>query len=126
MARLSENFLESEFKCKHTGIPTPCPPRAIDRGLINLLEALRCRLGGKPITVSFNGGYRCPIHNKNVGGATHSQHLYGKAADIKVAGVAPSVVQTEAEKLLVNTGGIGYGKTFTHLDTRAAKARWTY
>lgn len=35
---------------------------------------------GKPITV--NSGFRCQIHNRNVGGVVNSQHLRGEAADI--------------------------------------------
>ena len=35
---------------------------------------------GQPIYV--NSGYRCPKHNKSVGGALNSQHCKGEAADI--------------------------------------------
>lgn len=47
----------------------------------NVLDPLRERYG-KPIIV--NSGYRCPKHNREVGGATNSQHLKGEAADIRV------------------------------------------
>lgn len=44
-----------------------------------VLEPVRERLG-KPIVV--NSGFRCPIHNRAVGGATGSQHMKGEAADL--------------------------------------------
>lgn len=37
---------------------------------------------GKPIYV--NSGFRCPLHNKTVGGVTNSQHIAGEASDIHV------------------------------------------
>ena len=44
------------------------------------LEALRTRLGDKPLIVT--SGFRSRSCNAKVGGATNSQHLYGNAADI--------------------------------------------
>lgn len=35
---------------------------------------------GKPVVV--NSGFRCPIHNRAVGGVTNSQHTRGEAADV--------------------------------------------
>lgn len=46
----------------------------------NVLEPARRKLG-KPIIV--NSGFRCPLHNGRVGGATASQHMKGEAADIR-------------------------------------------
>lgn len=45
----------------------------------NVLDPLREKYG-KPIRVS--SGYRSPILNRSVNGATSSQHIFGKAADI--------------------------------------------
>lgn len=51
------------------------------RVIINeLLDPLRERYG-KPIYV--NSGYRCPKHNREVGGVPNSQHTCGEAADIR-------------------------------------------
>lgn len=48
--------------------------------LVNLvLDPLR-EAWGSPLTV--NSGYRCAALNRAVGGAAHSQHLTGQAADI--------------------------------------------
>jgi len=75
--RLSEHFCVEEFACHHCGQCIDIHPR-----LIELLEQLRKNIGGYPLHI--NSGYRCPIHNANVGGVPNSQHLFGTAADIAV------------------------------------------
>lgn len=112
-------FKRSEFKCKCGKCGGfPVEP---DENLVKILEKIRAYFG-KPVTI--NSGVRCATHNKNVGGATASQHLKGTAADIAVEGVAPSRVATYAETLMPKTGGIGRYNTFTHIDVRKVKARW--
>ena len=49
--------------------------------LMEKLEKLRA-YGG--FTIHINSGYRTPSYNKKIGGASHSQHIYGTAADISV------------------------------------------
>lgn len=71
---LSEHFAENEFICKH------CGKSKINPRLIELLEQLRYNAGGYPLYI--NSGYRCEVHNKNVGGVPNSQHVQGNAADI--------------------------------------------
>lgn len=39
---------------------------------------------GKPIYV--NSGFRCPLHNVRVGGASQSQHVRGQAVDLRIEG----------------------------------------
>ena len=85
---------------------------------------------GKPLTIT--SAFRTAAHNKNVKGATYSQHCYGKAADIRVQGVSVEDVADYAETLLKNTGGIGRypvkkGRPagWVHVDVREAKSRWT-
>ncbi len=112
--QLSKNFNEREFACRH------CGQIHIEPELINKLQALRDALS-KPITVT--SGYRCPTHNKNVGGASQSRHMQGQAADIVVPGVSPAQVARAAER--VGFGGIGiYAKQgFTHVDI-GPRRRW--
>lgn len=57
-------------------------------------------------------------------GARASQHLLGRAADIQVSGASPLLVGQIAEYYLGGHGGIGVYQTFTHVDTRTARARW--
>lgn len=112
----TRNFKISEFRCKGSG---QLPKGGMDSKLITKLEELRYALGNKPTII--NSGYRSKSHNAAVGGAKNSQHLYGKAADIKVRGVTPTTVYNAADKLF---NGVGKYPTFTHVDTRSGRARF--
>lgn len=117
--KLAPNFFDDEFKCKCCG---KLPPRGMKTLLIVLLQRLRDAVG-KPLII--NSGYRCPKHNKEVGGATHSQHVLGTAADVKVPPglTVPQLAQIAAE---VGFDGIGryIRQGFIHVDVRGSKARW--
>ena len=114
--KLSTNFRVREFACKDGSDPV-----FIDSELVVVLQKVRNHFG-KPVTIT--SAYRTPPHNSKEGGATYSQHLYGKAADIKVQGVAPVKVAEYAKTILKNYGGIGIYSTFTHIDTRENCSRW--
>ena len=73
-------FKEQEFVCRCCGGLPPFAKENIEALVENVLDPLRERYG-RPIVV--NSGYRCPKHNKEVGGATNSQHMKGEAADIR-------------------------------------------
>lgn len=111
---ISKNFKLREFACKDGSNLVK-----VDSELLDKLQKLRDRIN-KPIII--NSGYRTPEHNKKVGGASGSQHLLGKAVDIKVNGMTPTTLAKHAEA--VGFRGIGLYKTFIHVDTRAVKARW--
>lgn len=113
---LSKNFKVKEFACTDG-----TDPIFIDSDLVTILQKIRSHFG-KSVTIT--SAYRTPPKNKACGGTTYSQHLYGKAADIKVKGIAPKKVASYAETLLKNKGGIGIYSTFTHIDTRTTKSRW--
>lgn len=114
--KLSINFRVREFACTDGSDPI-----FIDTELVNVLQKIRTHFG-KSVTIT--SAYRTPPKNKAAGGEKYSQHLYGKAADIKVSGIAPKTVAAYAEKLLPGKGGIGTYSTFTHVDVRTTKARW--
>lgn len=113
---LSKNFKVKEFACTDG-----TDPIFIDSELVAVLQKIRSHFG-KSVTIT--SAYRTPSRNKAVGGEMYSQHQYGKAADVKVKGIAPEKVAAYAETLLKNRGGIGRYSTFTHIDVRAEKARW--
>ena len=113
--RLSTNFKVKEFACQDGSDPI-----FIDSELVSILQKIRNHFG-KPVNIT--SAYRTATHNKKVGGTSFSQHLYGKAADIKVQGIVPSEVAKYAETLL-DEGGIGIYNTFTHIDVRSTKSRW--
>lgn len=114
--KLSANFRVREFACSDGSDPI-----FIDTDLVKILQKIRNHFG-KAVTIT--SAYRTPTHNKSVGGTTYSQHLYGRACDIKVKSVSPAKVAAYVEKLMPNKGGIGIYKTFTHVDVRAVKSRW--
>ena len=107
--RLAPNFTAHEFWC-HDG----CMTSKVDGVLLYKLELLRSALGDRPIVVT--SGFRCHRNNKKAGGAKHSQHLTGKAADIKVAGVSMPRLAAAARKV-----GFSFIKVYgdhVHVDVR--------
>ena len=114
--QLTANFKSSEFDCKCNGL---CKETEIDESLVKVLQDIREHFG-KPVTI--NSGYRCATHNKNVGGASSSQHLKGKAADIVVKTIEPIEVARYAESIGVT--GIGLYDWGCHIDTRNSKSFW--
>ena len=125
MTQISQHFTAEEFKCNCGGkyCKGDTVPGGIDRALLYVLEVIRWRFG-KPMTI--NSAIRCPAWNRKWHGVSNSQHLYGKAADIKVRGVAPAQVAACAKQVLGDGhGGVGTYPTFTHVDIRSTAARWT-
>ncbi len=117
MRQLSEHFNSNEFEC-HCG---KCELIAPPEELLTVLEDVREHFG-KPVTIM--SGYRCPIHNANVGGAKGSKHKKGIAADIKVKDTSPNKVQEYVLNKYKDSYGIGKYAYFTHIDVRDYKARW--
>lgn len=114
--KLSTNFKVKEFACTDGSDPI-----FIDSELVSILQSIRTHFG-KAVTIT--SAYRTPTKNKAVGGTAYSQHMYGKAADIKVNGVSPEMVAAYAEEILCGNGGIGRYQTFTHIDVRENCSRW--
>ena len=121
--QLRPHFRVREFRCRDGSDPV-----FVDDELVALLQQIRQHFG-TPLTIT--SAYRTPAHNKACGGAAYSQHLYGRAADFKIAGVGPDTVAAYAETLLPGRGGIGVyppkaGRPngWVHVDTRPEKSRW--
>ena len=122
------HFSASEFACRCGA----CSFTDVDQGLIDGLEALRA-LAGSPIKIV--SGIRCPAHNSSpsVGGKPASKHLpdsngISGAADLKAVGSeAPSSGLMFLLSLSVSSfGGRGLGGSTIHVDSRPARASWTY
>ena len=71
----TKNFKISEFCCKH------CGENLVHQEIINLAQKIRDFMN---IPIRVNSGYRCPFHNKRVGGVVNppSYHVQGLAADL--------------------------------------------
>lgn len=67
------------IKKKINNTPTKEVENNLNQLIDNILDPLR-EAWGQPIIVG--SGYRCEALNKAVGGASHSQHKLGQAADI--------------------------------------------
>ena len=134
MPILSKYFNDDEFKCKGDseenisiygrgcGCDFSLPEQGMDVRLIALLDKLRETIG---VPLEISCGYRCEIHNADVGGVSNSQHLYGIACDILVPeGFTVDELADFAE--YVGFDGIGryYDDNFVHVDTRGSVARW--
>jgi uncharacterized protein YcbK (DUF882 family) len=97
--------------------------------LCEALEVIRSALGDKSIHVG--SGYRDRAYNQAIGGARHSQHMEGRAADIIVTGVTPADVHKCVYELYISKqlkiGGLGSYPTFTHVDLRPGEfiRTWT-
>ena len=119
--RLSANFTVDEFACHGSDC---CSTIEIDEQLVKYVQKIRDHFKA-PVTI--NSGYRCPLHNKRIGGAKNSYHARGMATDIVVKCVAPKDVAKYAESIGIK--GIGLYETtsdgyFVHIDTRTTKSFW--
>ena len=122
--KITNNFSLEEFECK-----CGCKmPEFVKKNIIELAENLQVirDVVGK---LNLTNAYRCKEHNADVGGATNSQHLKGKAADVKSKEYDVLEVSKTIEGLIksekIEQGGIGIYNTFTHYDIRGVRARWS-
>jgi hypothetical protein len=121
---ISEHFSIAEFRCKCGGRLQGCQTVLIQRDLLIGLEKLRKSYPEGLVIIS---GYRCTQHNKSIGGAVGSQHIWGRAADI------PGLLSIGEMRALKIFTGIGYrsrDRKVVHVDMRAGSAvsptTWRY
>jgi len=124
-----------ELACKdgpnHT-VGTPYPSEFINDGtahkLSTMFENIRSLFNDKPITIL--SAFRTIEHNKKIGGATKSQHLFGRALDLKPpVGISIDKFYNTIKEfaVLFKITGIGKYKTFVHVDFRpSSNGRITY
>jgi uncharacterized protein YcbK (DUF882 family) len=114
--KLTKNFSLSEFACKDG---TAVPPELGDNAkeLAENLQVLRDYLDSP---LHINSAYRTVSHNKKVGGAPKSQHLFCKAADVVSSKYTPDQVYAAIMHLIkegkMKAGGVGRYNSFTHYD----------
>ena len=118
-----DKHVSAHFKVKEFhSLKDPEDTVLVDEKLVELLENIR-KFTGKPVII--NSGYRSAAYNATIKGAvSNSQHVQGKAADIRITGVTPARIAQIAECFLGSSGGIGIYSTFTHVDVRTSCARW--
>jgi hypothetical protein len=94
---------------------------------VEKMERLRQRLG---FALIFNSAYRCPEHNRTVGGALDSWHMK-IATDTRPewAGIDDNEYLRRLQAIGDEAPGVGFRgigtySTFRHLDCRPVPARW--
>ena len=121
--QLSPHFNAREFRCQcgktHETL--------IASKLVDKLEALYTALNCSKIIVT--SGYRCPEHDKAVGGTSSGQHTKGTAADVccyRQDGqpISSKTVCCKAQDLgFTGIANITSSYQYTHLDVRAS-GKW--
>jgi uncharacterized protein YcbK (DUF882 family) len=119
MGATSEHFSNSELACHHCGV-NECSPE-----LVEALEKFRT-LSGQPVIV--NDAYRCAVHNAATANAAKaSEHLMGRAADIRISGMTAAQLEAIANKIPEIKGiGRADNQGYLHIDVREQPARWCY
>jgi len=123
--QLSKHFNSKEFECNCN----KCDEQLISEILLDKLEQVREQYS-KPIKIT--SGYRCPDHNKAIGGKPGSSHMSGLAVDI-----TPVILTLDDLDLLYeicynifDNIGDGRPKNFVHVDVRepkpTGKRHWIY
>ena len=120
--KLSKNFTSREFRCKCG----KAHDYKIETALIEKLQALTDVLEADKVII--NSGYRCPAHDRNVGGNGYGQHTKGTAADIKAYKNGQPIDTRKIACKMQDLGFTGIGnidRTYTaiHGDVRNT-ARW--
>jgi uncharacterized protein YcbK (DUF882 family) len=94
----------------------------------DLLHDLLVKLGHPDAEIDIVCGYRTPTSNNYLrehgpGVALHSQHMQGKAIDIRIPGISTAKVRDAA--LSLQRGGVGYyaQSDFVHVDVGPVR-RW--
>ena len=118
------NFKPREFHCKCGDCLGVLPDPAATRHLAWGLQQIR-DLANVPIKV--NSGYRCPEHNKAIGGHPKSYHMKGWAADLHPMGISPNELHGVIEDLVISKripeGGLVLYPTVVHYDIQHRRRR---
>jgi uncharacterized protein YcbK (DUF882 family) len=124
--RLTKNFTKREFKSKD-GSKMSIEILENVKELACNLQVLRDFLG-EPLRI--NSAYRSEAHNQAVGGSSRSQHLLGKASDLRVRELDSEDLYHIIEALIsegkMKEGGLGLYNSFVHYDIRGTRARWNF
>lgn len=129
LKHLSQHVLTSEVECRRCELGSV---QKISKNLLKKFEMVRSDFGG-PIRIT--SAYRCSTHNKVIGGAKNSQHIYGNALDLQPLNFSSS---SQLERLFSSCekyfSSIGDARkrsksllsNFVHVDTRTDHRRWIY
>ena len=120
--RMQEN-ISKNFKVKELAATDGARYARISPELVAGLQRIRDRVGS---AVVLNSGYRHNVLNETVGGADESQHITGRAADIRASAKSPLDLARIALEELGCDIGIGLGRNSIHVDLRGQLTSWRY
>lgn len=115
---VAPNFQVKEFACSDGS----------DVVLIHPFIPHICQLVRNKFNMPFspNSAYRTITHNKSVGGANKSNHIYGRAVDIPAKhGVTPKQLYDYVDALFGDWGEIGVYTWGIHVGIQEKKERFT-
>lgn len=141
MGASSKHFTDAELTCPCCGV------NGVQQIGVDLAEDIRSKAedhyGMGRVKLVVDSAFRCEAHNKEVGGAKHSQHLLGTALDLRMLvamdsgkgvkwqPISPAIFEGIARRSPL-LGGIGRDdeRGFVHVDgrpkTTATPAQWCY
>lgn len=111
-------FKLSEFACPC------CKVTDVKTELIARLDKARS-IAGVPFIIT--SGYRCPKHNKKVGGVPNSAHVRGYAADIATTDSTRDLILAACRAAFTRIG-VDEKRNFIHVDCDPDKkpGEWKY
>ena len=114
---LTNNFQVKEFACSD----------GTDVVIVHPYIPHVCQLVRNKFNMPFtpNSAYRTVSHNKTVGGASKSNHVFGRAVDIPAKnGVTPKQLYDYVDSLFGNWGEIGIYSWGIHVGIQDTKSRF--
>lgn len=115
MGDISLYFNRREFACR-----CGCGFDTVDAELLDVLCEAR-EYFRAPVII--HSGCRCEAHNKAVNGAPRSQHLIGRAADIRIPLVWPAELYDYLANRHPGRLGLILYPEFVHVDSRFPSTR---
>lgn len=114
----SEHLKWIELECKDG---TPYPEKWRDNRAVELASTFELVRAIYGLSITILSAYRTESHNRSIGGARFSQHVQGRALDLRPPkGISVNKFYDDIRKNVECFGikGIGKYKTFVHIDIR--------
>ena len=130
MGDLTKNISRHELKCKCNN----CEVTILDYEPVIEIVQDTCDYFAKEnsvdkVTLIITSGARCYVYNREVGSTDNSQHPRACAIDFKIfingRQIDPKLVYAYLDEKYPDSLGLGKYTTFTHIDTRPKKDRWS-
>ena len=133
MGNITKNISSHELQCKCSD--PECNVTILDNepviGIVqDACDYFARKNGIDKVQLEITSAARCYRYNRSdhIGSNDNSQHPRARAMDIKLfigdMQIEPWLVYRYLDQKFPHTLGLGVYNTFTHVDSRTAKARW--